>query len=64
MVQQTYNNSYHASNGMAPYEALYGRKCITPLCWYQDGEIVLVGPELIQQTTEKVKQIQERMKAS
>jgi len=50
--------------GIAPYEALYGRKCRTPLCWYQDGETVLVGPKLIQQTTEKVKQIQDRMKAS
>ncbi|XP_068483255.1 uncharacterized protein [Phaseolus vulgaris] len=48
---------------MTPYEALYGRKYRTPLCWYQDGETVLVGPELIQQTTKKVKQIQERMKA-
>jgi len=64
LVEFTYNNSYHASIGMAPYEALYGRKCRTPLCWYQDGEAVLVGPELLQQTTEKVKQIQERMKSS
>ncbi|XP_027922645.1 uncharacterized protein LOC114180531 [Vigna unguiculata] len=49
---------------MAPYEALYGRRCRTPLCWYQDGESVVVGPELLRQTTEKVKLIQERMKAS
>ena len=49
---------------MAPYEALYGRRCRTPLCWYQDGESVVVGPELLRQTTEKVKQIQERMRAS
>nr|KYP61800.1 Retrotransposable element Tf2 [Cajanus cajan] len=47
---------------MAPFEALYGRRCRTPLCWYQDGESVVVGPELILQTTEKVKMIQERMK--
>jgi len=47
LVEFTYNNSYHTSIGMAPYEALYGRKCRTPLCWYQDGEIVLVGPELL-----------------
>jgi len=48
---------------MTPYEALYGRKCRTPLCWYYDGETVLVGPKLLQQTTEKVKQIQDKMKA-
>jgi len=64
LVEFTYNNSYHASIGMAPYAALYGRKCIIPLCWYKDGETVLVGPELIQQTTQKVKQIQDKMKAS
>jgi len=47
---------------MAPFEALCGRKCSTPLCWFQDGESVLIGPELIQQTNEKVKMIQERLK--
>ena len=64
LVEFTYNNRYHASIGMTPYEALYGRKCRTPLCWYYDGETVLVGPKLLQQTTEKVKQIQDKMKAS
>ncbi|XP_073222472.1 uncharacterized protein [Cicer arietinum] len=64
LVEFTYNNSYHASIGMAPYEALYGRKCQTPLCWYQDGENLIVGPELVQQTTEKVRQIQERMRTA
>ena len=64
LVEFTYNNSFHASIGMAPYEALYGRRCRTPLCWYQDGELVVVGPELLRQTTKKVKLIQERMKAS
>ncbi|XP_012567475.1 uncharacterized protein [Cicer arietinum] len=49
---------------MAPYEALYGRKCQTPLCWYQDGENLMVGPELVQQTTKKVRQIQERMRTT
>ena len=64
LIEFTYNNSYHASIGMAPYEALYGRKCQTPLCWYQDGESSIVGPELVQQTTEKVRLIQERMKTA
>jgi len=38
LVEFTYKNSYQASIGMAPYEALCGRRCRTPLCWYQDGE--------------------------
>ncbi|XP_058726176.1 uncharacterized protein LOC131597496 [Vicia villosa] len=49
---------------MAPFEALYGRKCQTPSCWYQDGESMIVGPEMVHQITEKVKNIKEKMKAS
>jgi len=49
---------------MTPFEALYGRKCRTPLCWFQDGESVLIGPKLIQKTNKKVKTIQERLKTS
>ena len=49
---------------MAPFEALYGRRCRTPLCWFETGESVVLGPEIVQQTTEKVKMIQEKMKAS
>ena len=49
---------------MAPYEAFYGRKCRTPLCWYKDGEAVLVGPKLLEQTTEKVRLVRNIMKAS
>ena len=57
LVELTYNNSYQASKGMTPFKALYERKCKTPLCWFQDGESVLIGLELIQQTNEKVKMI-------
>src|SRR5580765_777218 len=64
LVEFTYNNSFHASIGMAPYEALYGRRCRTPLCLYQDGEQLLVGPELVQQTTENVKEVQAKMRAA
>jgi len=64
LVEFTYNNSYQASIEMAPYEALYGRRCRTPLCWYQDGESVFVGPELLQQTTEKVQLVRDRLQAS
>jgi len=48
LIEFTYNNSFHASIGMPPYEALYCRRCRTPLCWYQDGEAVLVGLELLE----------------
>jgi hypothetical protein len=49
---------------MAPFEALYGRRCRTPLCWCEAGEKVVLGPEIVQQTTEKIKMIQEKLRAS
>ena len=61
LVEFTYNNGYHSSIGMASYEALYGRRCRTPLCWQQDGESVVLGPKFLQQTTKKVKMIQDQM---
>ena len=64
LIEFTYNNSYHSSIGMAPFEALYGRRCRNPLCWFESGESVVLGPELVHQTTEKVKMIREKMKAS
>ncbi|KAJ0986077.1 hypothetical protein J5N97_004433 [Dioscorea zingiberensis] len=47
---------------MPPYEALYGRRCRTPLCWDEEGERKILGPELVQQTAEKIKLIRERLK--
>lgn len=38
LIEFTYNNSFHSSIGMAPFEALYGRRCHTTLCWYESGE--------------------------
>ncbi|XP_076889930.1 uncharacterized protein LOC143540845 [Bidens hawaiensis] len=49
---------------MAPYEALYGRKCIMPVCWSEIGDNQLSGPEIVRRTTDKVIQIQERLKAA
>ncbi|XP_075103777.1 uncharacterized protein LOC142178340 [Nicotiana tabacum] len=49
---------------MPPYEALYGRKCRTPLCWNEVGERKFVGPEIVQQTEDKVKIIKDRLKIS
>ncbi|GKC48134.1 putative reverse transcriptase domain-containing protein [Tanacetum coccineum] len=53
LVEFSYNNSYHASIKAAPFEALYGRKCRSPVCWTEVGEAQILGPELIQETTEK-----------
>ena len=59
-----YNNSFQSSIGMAPYEALYERKCRTPLCWTELSEKKVIGPDLIQETKEKVKMIRERLKVA
>nr|GEZ88805.1 reverse transcriptase domain-containing protein [Tanacetum cinerariifolium] len=54
LVEFSYNNSYHASMKAAPYEALYGRKCRSLVCWAEVREAQLTGPEMIQETTEKI----------
>jgi len=64
LIEFAYNNSYQSSIGMPPYEALYGRKCRTPLCWSEVGDRKLVGPEIVQQTEDKVKIIKDRLKIS
>nr|GFC40468.1 putative reverse transcriptase domain-containing protein [Tanacetum cinerariifolium] len=53
LVKFSYNNSYHASIKAAPFEALYDRKCRSPVCWNEVGEFHLTGPEIVQETTEK-----------
>ncbi|GKE10467.1 putative reverse transcriptase domain-containing protein, partial [Tanacetum coccineum] len=64
LVEFSYNNSYHASIKAAPFEALYGRKCRSPVCWTEVGEAQILGPELIQETTERIVQIKQRMQAA
>ena len=59
LVEFAYNNSYQASIGMAPYKALYGRKCKTSICWDEVGERKLSNEELIKVTTEKIYVIRE-----
>ncbi|XP_073107195.1 uncharacterized protein [Elaeis guineensis] len=49
---------------MAPFEALYGRKCRSPICWDEVGERKLLGPEIVQQTAEKIHMIQERLRTA
>ncbi|GJV72044.1 putative reverse transcriptase domain-containing protein [Tanacetum coccineum] len=61
LVEFSYNNSYHASIKAAPFEALYGRKCHSPVCWAEVGEVQLTGPEIVQETTEKIVQIKQKI---
>ncbi|CAL8153029.1 unnamed protein product [Prunus armeniaca] len=61
LAEFAYNNSFQSSIGMAPYKALYGRPCRSPLCWAEASETVLLGPDLVQETTEKIKTIRQRL---
>ena len=62
LVEFAYNNSYQSSIRMAPYKALYGRRCRTPSCWTELGERQVLGPELVADTEDKVKLIRDRLK--
>ncbi|GJY50495.1 putative reverse transcriptase domain-containing protein [Tanacetum coccineum] len=64
LFEFSYNNSYHSSVRCASFEALYGRKCRSPIMWAEVGEGQLIGPELVQETTEKISQIKDRLKAA
>ncbi|GJT28891.1 putative reverse transcriptase domain-containing protein [Tanacetum coccineum] len=64
LVEFSYNSSYHKSLKCAPFEALYGRKCRSLIIWVEVGEIQLMGPEIVQETTEKIMQIKERLKTA
>ncbi|GJV47612.1 putative reverse transcriptase domain-containing protein [Tanacetum coccineum] len=62
LVEFSYNNSYHASIKAAPFEALYGRKYRSPVCWVEVGDVQLTGREIICETTEKIVQIRQRLR--
>ncbi|GJV16463.1 putative reverse transcriptase domain-containing protein [Tanacetum coccineum] len=64
LVEFSYNNSYHSSVRCAPFKALYGRKCRSPIMWAEVGECQLIGAELVQETTEKILQIKDRLKVA
>ncbi|GJY16286.1 putative reverse transcriptase domain-containing protein [Tanacetum coccineum] len=64
LVEFSYNNSYHSSVRCAPFEALYGRKCRSPIMWAEVREGQLIGPELVQETTEMISQIKDRLKVT
>nr|GEU40313.1 hypothetical protein [Tanacetum cinerariifolium] len=61
LVEFYYNNSYHTSIEAAPFEALYGRKCRSPMCWAEVGDAQLTGPTIIHETTKKIVQIKSRI---
>ncbi|GJS12195.1 putative reverse transcriptase domain-containing protein [Tanacetum coccineum] len=64
LVEFSYNNSYHSSMRCAPFKALYGKKCRSLILWAKVGEGQLIRPELVQETTEKISQIKDRLKAA
>nr|GEZ51615.1 putative reverse transcriptase domain-containing protein [Tanacetum cinerariifolium] len=64
LVELSYNNSYHSSVRCASFEALYGRKCRSPIMWDEVGEGQLIGPELVQETNKKISHIKDRLKAA
>ena len=58
LMEFSYNNSYRSSISMTPYEALYGRRCRTPMCWTELNEHKIIGHDLVKDTKEKVQIIQ------
>nr|GEX50092.1 putative reverse transcriptase domain-containing protein [Tanacetum cinerariifolium] len=64
LVKFSYNNNYHASIKASPLEALYGRKCRSPVCWAEVGDAQLTGPKLIHETTKKIVKIKQRIQAA
>lgn len=64
LAEFSYNNSYQSSLKMAPFEALYGRRCRTPLNWSEAGEREIFGPDLVLEAKEKVRVIQKNLEAA
>ncbi|GKD52303.1 putative reverse transcriptase domain-containing protein [Tanacetum coccineum] len=64
LIEFSYNNNYHTSIKAAPFEALYGRKCRSPICWAEVGDAQLTSPKIIRETTEKIIQIKHHLQAS
>nr|GEY57378.1 putative reverse transcriptase domain-containing protein [Tanacetum cinerariifolium] len=63
-IEFSYSNSYLTSIKAASFEALYGRKCQSPVCWAEVGDVQLTGLKIIHETTEKIIQIKSRIQAS
>ncbi|CAN6723565.1 unnamed protein product [Malus baccata var. baccata] len=64
LIEFAYNNRFHSSIGMSPFEAIYGKSYRTPLCWSEVSERVLVGPEIVEETTQNIQVIKSNLKAT
>ncbi|GJW65055.1 putative reverse transcriptase domain-containing protein [Tanacetum coccineum] len=64
LVEFCYNNNYHTTIKAAPFEALYGRKCQSLVCWPEVGDAQLTGPAIIHETIEKIVQIKSKIQAA
>ena len=64
LCEFSYNNRYHSSIGMAPFEALYGRRCRTPICWEEVGVRSFHEPTIVKETSDKIMLIQEWLKVT
>nr|GEY32244.1 putative reverse transcriptase domain-containing protein [Tanacetum cinerariifolium]GEY35824.1 putative reverse transcriptase domain-containing protein [Tanacetum cinerariifolium] len=64
MLNHPKQESYHTSIKATPFEALYGRKCRSPVCWAEIKDVQLIGPEIIHETIEKITQIKRRIEAA
>ena len=61
LIEFSYNNNYHSSIGMTPFEALYGRRCRSPVGWFKVGESSILGAEIIYDVLEKVRVIRDKL---
>ena len=64
LIEFSYNNSYQSSIDMAPYEALYGWRCRTHVCWTELNEHKVIGPDIVKDTEAQVQVIQQSLKAA
>ena len=62
LMEFSYNNNYHSSIQISPYKTLYGRRCRSPIGWFEVGEVALLGTDSVPYAMEKVQLIRDRLK--